>query len=152
MWQKYFKNNLKSIESCKWQTINLWSRLDIYIPSCFTASDRIAIQPTHTHTETRAYKRGDLATEACSVKNQATFLNDAFKIWNVAPINIKNSKTLLSAKSEIRKFSQCNKLTSSGSWYLASSEPSILALHVIWIPTLTSQDRAGPEDRDRTTE
>ena len=117
MWQKYFKTNLKRIESSKWQTINLWSRLDIYIPSCFTASDRIAIQPTHTHTETRAYKRGDLATEACSVKNQATFLNDAFKIWNVAPINIKNSKTLLSAKSEIRKFSQCNKLTSSGSWY-----------------------------------
>ena len=42
---------------------------------------------------TRASNRGDLVTEASTVKSQATFLNDAIKIWNTAPINIKNCKT-----------------------------------------------------------
>ena len=44
------------------------------------------------------------STEASTVKSQATFLNDAIKIWNTAPINIKNCKTLAAAKKEIRKF------------------------------------------------
>ena len=53
---------------------------------------------------TRASKRGDLITEASTVKSQATFINDAIKIWNAAPLIIKNSKTLAIAKKEIRKF------------------------------------------------
>ena len=53
---------------------------------------------------TRASNRGDLKIEASTLKSQATFLNDAFKIWNAAPSNIKNSKSLAIAKKEIRKF------------------------------------------------
>ena len=53
---------------------------------------------------TRASNRGDLVVEAATLKSQATFLNDAFKIWNAAPIEIKQSGTLAIAKKEIRKF------------------------------------------------
>ena len=53
---------------------------------------------------TRASERGDLISDAASSKSQATFLNDAFKIWNAAPIEIKNSNTLAMAKKVIRNF------------------------------------------------
>ena len=42
--------------------------------------------------------------DAATSKSQATFLNDAVKIWNAAPTEIKNSNTLAIAKKEIRKF------------------------------------------------
>ena len=42
--------------------------------------------------------------EAPTVKSQATFLNDAFKLWNAASNEIKNSKSLAIAKKEIKKF------------------------------------------------
>ena len=50
---------------------------------------------------TRASNRGDLVMDAATSKSQATFLNDAFKIWNAAPTEIKNSSTLATAKKEI---------------------------------------------------
>ena len=53
---------------------------------------------------TRAAHRGDLVIEASTVKSQATFLNDAFKLWNAASNEIKNSKSLAIAKMEIKKF------------------------------------------------
>ena len=53
---------------------------------------------------TRASKRGDLVSDAATTKSQMTFINDAIKVWNAAPISIKNSKTLTNAKSEIRQF------------------------------------------------
>ena len=53
---------------------------------------------------TRASNRGDLMIEASTLKSQATFLNDAFKIWNEAPTIIKTSKSLSIAKKEIRKY------------------------------------------------
>ena len=53
---------------------------------------------------TRASTRGDLTTGASTVKSQATFINDAIKVWNIAPLIIKNSKSLAIAKKEIRKF------------------------------------------------
>ena len=53
---------------------------------------------------TRAANRGDLVIDAATQKSQATFLNDAFKLWNAAPNEIKNSNTLQIAKKEIRKF------------------------------------------------
>ena len=53
---------------------------------------------------TRASNRGDLVTEASTVKSQATFINDAIKVWNAAPLKIKTCKTLATAKKEIRKF------------------------------------------------
>ena len=52
----------------------------------------------------RASNRGVLVIDATTQKSQATFLNDAFKIWNAAPVVIKNSNTLSIAKKEIRKF------------------------------------------------
>ena len=53
---------------------------------------------------TRASNRGDLVIEVATLKSQATFLNDAFKLWNAAPIEIKNGNKLAVAKKEIRKF------------------------------------------------
>ena len=45
-----------------------------------------------------------MVSDAATAKSQTTFVNDAIKIWNAAPITIKNSKTLAIAKKEIRKF------------------------------------------------
>ena len=53
---------------------------------------------------TRASNRGDLIIEASTLKSQATFLNDAFKIWNEAPTIVKTSESLPIAKKEIRKY------------------------------------------------
>ena len=39
-----------------------------------------------------------------SLKLQSTFHSDAENLWNKAPDAIKNSKTLHSAKREIKKF------------------------------------------------
>ena len=47
---------------------------------------------------TRAITRGDLVLTGHSVKTQSTFTYDAAKLWNKAPNNIKNCKTLFSAK------------------------------------------------------
>ena len=68
--------------------------------------------PIHTHKlnyksdamVTRASNRGDLGVEAATQKSQATFLNDAFKIWNTAPLEIKLSNKLAIAKKEIKKY------------------------------------------------
>ena len=40
----------------------------------------------------RATERGDLLIQASSQKSQATFLNDAYKLWNSAPLDIKRSE------------------------------------------------------------
>ena len=53
---------------------------------------------------TRAKTRGDVIQTASSQLSQATFLNDAFKIWNKAPLKIKTCNSLFSAKKEIRKY------------------------------------------------
>ena len=53
---------------------------------------------------TRASVRGDLVSEASTGKSQATFSNDAIKIWNTAPTSIKSCITLAAARKEIRKF------------------------------------------------
>ena len=39
-----------------------------------------------------------------TVKSQTTFLNDASKIWNKAPLSIKSCETLYTAKKEIKKY------------------------------------------------
>ena len=52
---------------------------------------------------TRAITRGDLLIKGLTVKSQSTFLNDASKIWNKAPMSIKSCETLYTAKKEIKK-------------------------------------------------
>ena len=53
---------------------------------------------------TRAITRGDVIQTASSNLSQATFLNDAFKIWNKAPRQLKTCKLLFSVKKEIRNY------------------------------------------------
>ena len=43
---------------------------------------------------TRAKTRGDVIQTASSQLSQATFLNDAYKIWNKAPLKIKMCQIL----------------------------------------------------------
>ena len=54
----------------------------------------------------RATSRGDLLVYGKTELRQSSFKNDAAKIWNNAPENIKLCKTLLGAKSLIKKFVQ----------------------------------------------
>ena len=53
---------------------------------------------------TRATTRGDLLMKGSTFKSQSTFLNDASKIWNKAPMSLKCCETIYSAKKEIKKF------------------------------------------------
>ena len=53
---------------------------------------------------TRACSNGKLVEKGKSTLSQATFLNDACKIWNSAPDVIKNCQTIWSAKNQIKKF------------------------------------------------
>ena len=52
---------------------------------------------------TRACSNGKLVEKGKSTLSQATFLNDACKIWNSAPDVIKNCQTIWSAKNQIKK-------------------------------------------------
>ena len=51
---------------------------------------------------------GKLIQEKGSTLAKDSFIYDATKIWNDAPETIKSSKSLLSAKAEIKKY--CTKL------------------------------------------
>ena len=53
---------------------------------------------------TRAVSSGNLVEKGVSITSKNTFYNDAIKAWNLAPVSIKQCKTLWSAKNEIKKF------------------------------------------------
>ena len=61
------------------------------------------INGTDVSGTTRAIARGDLMIKGSTSKSQSTFLNDASKIWNKAPLSIKLSDSLYTAK-KIKKF------------------------------------------------
>ena len=52
----------------------------------------------------RAASRGDLLVKGKTELRQSSFINDAAKIWNSAPLNIKLCKTISSEKTAIKKF------------------------------------------------
>ena len=54
----------------------------------------------------RSSKKGDLIVNGKTELRQSSFKNDAAKNWNNAPEIIKQSKTLYSAKTLIKKFVQ----------------------------------------------
>ena len=62
------------------------------------------LEATEGQRQTRSVSRGDLVTNGHSQTNQSTFRNDAAKIWNLAPMDIKISTTINMAKSNIKKF------------------------------------------------
>ena len=53
---------------------------------------------------TRARYSGLLKESKISNKSQRTFTNDAIHIWNQAPCEIRDSKSLFSAKKAIKEF------------------------------------------------
>ena len=57
-----------------------------------------------TFTLFRSIHRGDLVTQGKSDLCSASFIHDAFKNWNNASKSIKDCKSILSAKKEIKKF------------------------------------------------
>ena len=56
------------------------------------------MSPSQTQSCTRACSNGKLVEKGKSTSSQATFLNDASKIWNSAPDVIKNCQTMDSKK------------------------------------------------------
>ena len=54
--------------------------------------------------QTRATETKRIPESARSTLSQSTFNNDAKKIWNLAPINIRESPSLKSAKNAIKKY------------------------------------------------
>ena len=54
--------------------------------------------------QTRATESKKIPESARSTLSQSTFNNDAKKIWNLAPKNIKECSSLISAKSAIKKY------------------------------------------------
>ena len=54
----------------------------------------------------RSSSRGDLQVKGKTELRQSSFVNDAANNWNTAPNIIKQSKSLFSAKREIKKFVQ----------------------------------------------
>ena len=45
-----------------------------------------------------------LPVKSFSELSKNTFINDGIKAWNLAPMSIKNCRTYVSAKNEIKKF------------------------------------------------
>ena len=52
----------------------------------------------------RSADKSLLKTVGRSKIAESTFINDAAKIWNEAPLEIKNCKSLFTAKKEIKKY------------------------------------------------
>ena len=53
---------------------------------------------------TRAQERGDLEVPGGSWRTLGSFMCQAARIWNITPADIKNAKTVGSAKLKIREF------------------------------------------------
>ena len=51
-----------------------------------------------------ATARSDLVITGSSSKSQLTFIHDASRIWNKAPLSIKQCNSVYLAKKEVRKF------------------------------------------------
>ena len=53
---------------------------------------------------TRSYGSHHLVQQGKSELSSRTFINDATRVWNQAPIELKMCETIYSAKKEIKKF------------------------------------------------
>ena len=62
------------------------------------------IDPKLVDARTRSIQKESLIVTGKSHRLQSRFYSDAARLWNVAPDDIINSKTLFSAKNEIKKF------------------------------------------------
>ena len=60
--------------------------------------------PAENGRETRAVSNKKLVQTKGSTLTNDSFIYDATRLWNMAPESIKMSKSLLSAKAEIKKF------------------------------------------------
>ena len=58
--------------------------------------------------ETRGNRSGRLIEEGGSTKSKASCIQDGTRLWNKAPEGIKNAKTIIGARKEIRKY--CEQL------------------------------------------
>ena len=54
--------------------------------------------------ETRSVKNGALETSGSSTISTNCFIEDAKRVWNSAPVEIKSAKTIYTAKKEIKKY------------------------------------------------
>ena len=61
---------------------------------------------TNSYMSSRASTLGNLIVKGKTELRQSSFVNDAAKNWNNAPINITQSKSLSNAKREIKIFVQ----------------------------------------------
>ena len=52
----------------------------------------------------RSITNGNFQEEGTSERAKSTFINDATRAWNKAPINIKHCKSLYSAKKAIKVY------------------------------------------------
>ena len=59
---------------------------------------------TRNRMSSRAESNGKLYERSGSDKMKSTFINDAIVAWNKAPNNLRVSKTLFSAKRQIKTF------------------------------------------------
>ena len=63
-----------------------------------------ANDPKFVDPRTRSIHKEKLVVVGKGLKLQSTFYSDAANMWNKAPDAIKNSKTLHSAKRDIKKY------------------------------------------------
>ena len=54
--------------------------------------------------EMRGDRKGQLVEYGGSTKSKASCIHDGTRLWNKAPEGIKNAKTIIGAKKEIRKY------------------------------------------------
>ena len=59
---------------------------------------------TENERATRSITNGMMEIEGHSILSWNTFIEDSKQLWNIAPEVIKKSKTLYTAKKEIKKF------------------------------------------------
>ena len=69
---------------------------------CRRIPNQIQTQPGAR--ETRGNATGRMIETGRSIKTITSFVGDAPRIWNRAPIQVTSAKTLSTAKKEIRKF------------------------------------------------
>ena len=81
-------------------TSYLWKAM--HLPNYPITLEKKDITTATNHT--RSLTRGDLILQGKSEICKSSFTFDASKLWNKAPNNIKDCRTIHQAKKEIRKF------------------------------------------------
>ena len=99
----YKKNNILSVNqlNCQIKLKEVWKAMN---DSTYPIQWEVKPPPVNDARSRRSSNENNLMLTRHSLSEDATFIKDAARIWNLAPCALKECKSLFTVKKEIKKF------------------------------------------------